>query len=97
MHGELSHCPCKAAHLIGGLALGPKARQESACECGVEFARREAVHEFVSVALGQRLAIQQTVEDGAQVRFGVGCIHDAFIRMKLAIRRSPSGVSTLSG
>ena len=43
-------------------------------------------------ALGQRLAIQQVIEESAVfLAHGISC------RMKLAISRSPSGVSTLSG
>ncbi len=94
VHGQLAHRPRKTAHLVGRLAFGTQAGEKRAGERGVEFAGREPVHEFVGVVLGERLTAQQPVQQRAQVRFAV---HDDVIRMKLAIRRSPSGVSTLSG
>jgi hypothetical protein len=97
VHGQLAHRPCESAQLVGRLAFRPQSRQERARKRGIQFPRREAAHQIVGVVLGQRLAVQQPVEERAQARPAVGRIHDAVIRMKFAIRRSPSGVSTLSG
>jgi hypothetical protein len=50
------------------------------------------LHERIGFALLHRLAVQQPVEHGTPF-----FAHDFVIRMKFAIKRSPSGVNTLSG
>ena len=80
MHRELSHRRGETANLVGRFALGPQSGQQRAGQCRRQVAFRELLHQFVSLALAEVVAIEQPVEQLAVVR-----AHVVPIRMKFTM------------